>query len=92
MNNKADIGVFGGSGFYSFLKDVEEIEIETPYGKPSDKIALAAYEGKRIAFLPPRQKPSTAASHDTLQGKPFAMKSWGKKILVPQPPAVFNLI
>ena len=34
MNSKADIGVFGGSGFYSFLKDVEEIEIETPYGKP----------------------------------------------------------
>lgn len=29
MNYKADIGVFGGSGFYSFLDNVEEIEI--PY-------------------------------------------------------------
>ena len=28
----AEIGVFGGSGFYSFLEDVEEVEVETPYG------------------------------------------------------------
>jgi 5'-methylthioadenosine phosphorylase len=52
MEHKADIGVFGGSGFYSFLENVEEIDIDTPYGKPSDKISLATYEGKRIAFLP----------------------------------------
>lgn len=52
MENKADIGVFGGSGFYSFMKNVVEIEIDTPYGSPSDKIAIARYEGKRIAFLP----------------------------------------
>ena len=32
---KAEIGVFGGSGFYSFLEDVEQVEVETPYGKPS---------------------------------------------------------
>ena len=25
--NKATIGVFGGSGFYSFLKDIEEIKL-----------------------------------------------------------------
>jgi len=52
MEYKADIGVFGGSGFYSFLENVEEIEMETPYGKPSDKISIATYNGKRIAFLP----------------------------------------
>ena len=32
---EAEIGVFGGSGFYPFLEDVEEVEIDTPYGKPS---------------------------------------------------------
>jgi purine nucleoside phosphorylase len=32
---RAEIGVFGGSGFYSFLEDVEQVEVETPYGKPS---------------------------------------------------------
>ena len=26
--DKADIGVFGGSGFYSFLENIEEIEVE----------------------------------------------------------------
>ena len=34
--DKADIGVFGGSGFYSFLENIEEIEVETPYGKTSE--------------------------------------------------------
>ncbi len=85
MNNKADIGVFGGSGFYSFLKDVEEIEIETPYGKPSDKIALATYEGKRIAFLPRHGKNHQFPPHMIpYRANLFAMKKLGvKKILAP---------
>ena len=33
IKNKATIGIFGGSGFYSFLDDVKEYTIETPYGK-----------------------------------------------------------
>lgn len=52
MKYKADIGVFGGSGFYTFDDNVTEIEIETPYGKPSDKISLVDIEGKIVAFLP----------------------------------------
>lgn len=49
---EAEIGVFGGSGFYSFLEDVEELEVETPYGKPSAPIAIGEVGGKRVAFLP----------------------------------------
>lgn len=49
---KANIGVFGGSGFYSLLSKGKEYEIRTPYGKPSDKIFVGEYEGKKIAFLP----------------------------------------
>ena len=49
---QASIGIFGGSGFYSFLEDVEEIEVETPYGPPSDRIALGTVAGRRVAFLP----------------------------------------
>jgi 5'-methylthioadenosine phosphorylase len=52
MKQQADIGVFGGSGFYSFLEDVQSVEINTPYGQPSDKIALAEIKGKKVAFLP----------------------------------------
>jgi len=49
---RAQIGVFGGSGFYRFLDDVELLEVETPYGPPSDRIAVGIVGGVRVAFLP----------------------------------------
>ena len=49
---KAQIGIFGGSGFYNLLENAEEIEVDTPYGKPSDKITIGEYKGKKVAFLP----------------------------------------
>ncbi|WP_328315385.1 S-methyl-5'-thioadenosine phosphorylase [Streptomyces sp. NBC_00388] len=48
----ADIGVIGGSGFYSFLDDVTEVAVDTPYGKPSDSLFLGEIAGRRVAFLP----------------------------------------
>jgi 5'-methylthioadenosine phosphorylase len=48
----AEIGVFGGSGFYSLMDRFEEVKVETPYGAPSDVIALGEVAGKRVAFLP----------------------------------------
>src|SRR4051794_24717876 len=50
--SEAEVGVFGGSGFYSFLEDVEEVEVETPYGKPSAPLSIGEVGGKRVAFLP----------------------------------------
>jgi len=32
---EAEIGVFGGSGFYELLDVVEEVVVETPFGPPS---------------------------------------------------------
>lgn len=49
---QAEIGVFGGSGFYSFLDVVDEVTVETPYGAPSAKVALGDIGGRRVAFLP----------------------------------------
>jgi 5'-methylthioadenosine phosphorylase len=49
---RADIGVFGGSGFYALLEEAHEVWIETPYGAPSDKVALGHVAGRRVAFLP----------------------------------------
>lgn len=49
---RADIGVFGGSGFYSLIENAREVWIETPYGAPSDKVALGEIAGKKVAFLP----------------------------------------
>jgi 5'-methylthioadenosine phosphorylase len=49
---RAEIGVFGGSGFYSLLENAREVWIETPYGSPSDRVAIGEIAGKRVAFLP----------------------------------------
>ncbi|HEV7179762.1 MAG TPA: hypothetical protein VGN11_07820, partial [Candidatus Baltobacteraceae bacterium] len=49
---RADIGVFGGSGFYSLIENAREVWIETPYGAPTDRIALGEIAGKKVAFLP----------------------------------------
>ncbi len=48
----AEIGVFGGSGFYSLLDDVEEVTVDTPYGEPSAPVTIGDIGGKRVAFLP----------------------------------------
>ena len=48
----AEIGIFGGSGFYELLESVEEVEVETPYGKPSAPLVVGEIGGKRVAFLP----------------------------------------
>lgn len=52
MSEQAEIGVIGGSGFYSFLDDVTEVTVETPYGPPSDSLFLGETAGRRVAFLP----------------------------------------
>lgn len=47
----AEIGVFGGTAFYSWLDDVEEVAVQTPYGAPSAPLAVGHVEGRRVAFL-----------------------------------------
>ena len=48
----ADVGVFGGSGFYSFVDVVQEVEVETPFGPPSAPLVIGEVGGRRVAFLP----------------------------------------
>jgi 5'-methylthioadenosine phosphorylase len=48
----AEIGIFGGSGFYELLPDVEEFELNTPYGLPSAPVVVGTIAGRRVAFLP----------------------------------------
>jgi len=48
----ASIGVIGGSGFYEFLDAADEIEVETPFGMPSDRLVIGQVAGRRVAFLP----------------------------------------
>lgn len=53
MAEKPILGVIGGSGLYHYsgLSDVEEIEPETPFGKPSSPILIGKLSGKSVAFL-----------------------------------------
>lgn len=53
MPSDIRIGIIGGSGLYQMdgLTNVEEIAVETPFGKPSDQYRIGTLEGKRVAFL-----------------------------------------
>ncbi len=50
---RVEIGIIGGSGLYEagFLEGVEKIKVYTPYGAPSDFIAVGYLRGRRVAFL-----------------------------------------
>lgn len=48
----AEIGIFGGSGLYQLIERAEEMEVNTPYGSPSDTVTLGTIGGRRVAFLP----------------------------------------
>ena len=51
---EASVGIIGGSGLYDMeaLADKEEVNIDTPFGSPSDAITIGTLEGRRVAFLP----------------------------------------
>lgn len=48
----AEIGVFGGSGLYSFLDDIEEAEVPTAWGPPAAPVCVGVLAGRQVAFLP----------------------------------------
>jgi 5'-methylthioadenosine phosphorylase len=48
----AEIGVIGGSGFYSWIEAGREVPVDTPFGKPSDPPVVGEVAGRRVAFLP----------------------------------------
>ena len=59
----AEIGIIGGSGFYGLVENLEEIRVETPFGAPSDKIAVGNIYGKKVAFLPRHGKQHSLPPH-----------------------------
>ena len=78
MADTAEIGVFGGSGFYSLLDDVREIKVDTPYGAPSDSVFLADVGGRRVAFLPRHGRRHTIPPHRiNYRANVWAMKEVG---------------
>jgi 5'-methylthioadenosine phosphorylase len=81
--DRAEIGVFGGSGFYSLLDDVREIKVDTPYGPPSDSFFLATVDGRRVAFLPRHGRRHTIPPHRiNYRANVWAMRSLGVKAVI----------
>ena len=65
MEKDVEIGIFGGTGIYDsdLLQNPQEVEIDTPYGKPSDTITIGIFKGRKIAFLPRHGKKHTIPPH-----------------------------
>jgi 5'-methylthioadenosine phosphorylase len=83
MTDRAEIGVFGGSGFYSLLDDVREVKVDTPYGPPSDSVFLADVAGRAVAFLPRHGRRHTLPPHRVpYRANVWAMRSLGVKAVI----------
>jgi len=65
MKKDVEIGIFGGTGIYDsgLLENAQEVNIDTPYGKPSDSITVGIFKGRKIAFLPRHGKKHTIPPH-----------------------------
>jgi len=82
---QAQIGVIGGSGLYQIegLTEIEEVDITTPFGSPSDAITIGTLSGQRVAFLPRhgrghRLSPSELPARANI----YALKSLGVQSII----------
>jgi len=81
----ARVGVIGGSGLYEMegLTDIEQVQLDTPFGPPSDAITIGSIEGERVAFLPRhgrghRLSPSELPARANI----YALKSLGVEHII----------
>jgi 5'-methylthioadenosine phosphorylase len=83
MKERAGIGVFGGSGFYALLSNAREIKVETPYGAPSDLVAVGEIAGRQVAFLPRHGKSHHLPPHMiNYRANLWAMKELGVERII----------
>ena len=81
----AQIGIIGGSGLYKMeaLKDVEEVQIQTPFGSPSDALILGTLDGTRVAFLARHGRNHTLLPSELpFRANIYAMKQLGVQYLI----------
>lgn len=77
-NKKAEVGIFGGSGFYNFLENIEEVSIKTPYGDASDSLFVGRVNDKTVAFLPRHGRKHSIPPHKiNYRANLWAMKEIG---------------
>ncbi len=77
------VGIFGGSGFYNFLDDVEEVAVNTPYGPPSARVRIGEIERCRVAFMPRHGDEHTLPPHRiNYRANVWAMKEVGARRII----------
>jgi 5'-methylthioadenosine phosphorylase len=82
---QAKIGVIGGSALYSIdgLTDIEKLDIDTPFGKPSDIITAGKLGGVGIAFLPRHGKGHRLSPTEVpYRANIYALKSLGVEHII----------
>jgi len=82
---QAKIGVIGGTGLYDIegLTDIEEVDINTPFGKPSDAITIGKLGGVKVAFLPRHGRGHRISPTELpVRANIYALKSLGVEWLI----------
>ena len=80
MNKQTNIGIIGGSGLYEMegFTDVRQVEIDTPFGSPSDELVVGTLEGQSVVFLPRHSRGHRILPHElNYRANVFAMKQLG---------------
>jgi len=82
---QAKIGVIGGTGLYQIegMTDIQELNIDTPFGKPSDSIVLGKLNGVGMAFLPRHGRGHRIIASDVpSRANIYALKSIGVEQII----------
>jgi len=82
---QAKIGIIGGSGLYKMeaLKDVEEVQVDTPFGPPSDALIVGTLAGAKVAFLARHGRNHTLLPSELpFRANIYAMKQLGVEYLI----------
>ncbi|MEM6449683.1 MAG: S-methyl-5'-thioadenosine phosphorylase [Cyanobacteria bacterium P01_D01_bin.105] len=85
LDQPVKIGIIGGSGLYKMesLTDVREINVETPFGKPSDALIVGKIDGISVAFLARHGRGHTLMPSELpFRANIYAMKSLGVEYLI----------
>lgn len=83
--SQIELAIIGGSGLYKMegLSDLEEITVDTPFGKPSDAIITGTIHGRRVAFLPRHGRGHVLnPSEVPYRANIYALKSLGVKYII----------
>ncbi len=83
--SQVELAIIGGSGVYNIEKIniVEQISIKTPFGYPSDRIAIGNVKNKLVAFLPRHAKGHTILPSEVpSRANIYALKSLGVKTII----------